>query len=159
MSTPSKPVEKKGEENETKGEVKGFDDAFEEEILKLESHEGERIKKIAVISELVKTMADGMSELGKTMADGGQSSFSAVVGRASLISDPACIGRQGRENPLRIDPGIGPRVCESCEFNKGYESNLTYLTCVPVSVCLCVAVFMCCCLFMRCLCVADVRLY
>ena len=63
-SAPKK--EMKGEEKESKGEakgeVKGLDEPTDDEVLLLVSQEGAKIpvaKKIAITSELVKTMSDG----------------------------------------------------------------------------------------------------
>jgi hypothetical protein len=56
-----KPAPKK-ESKESKEEVKGLDGGDDDEILKLVSQEGEKVpvaKKVAVMSELVKTMAEG----------------------------------------------------------------------------------------------------
>jgi Skp1 family, tetramerisation domain len=44
------------------GEVKGLDDSADDDVLKLVSQEGEKVpvtKKVAMMSELVKTMAEG----------------------------------------------------------------------------------------------------
>jgi len=64
MSSAPKKEEKK-EEKEVKGEVKGLDDGGEDEVLKLVSQEQEKVpvaKKVAMMSELVKTMAEGDKE-------------------------------------------------------------------------------------------------
>jgi len=56
---------KKEEVKEAKGEVKGLDDAGDDEVLKLVSQEQEKVpvpKKVAMMSELVKTMAEGDKE-------------------------------------------------------------------------------------------------
>jgi len=57
------PAKKEGKEvKEAKGEVKGLDDGADDEVLKLVSQEQEKIpvpKKVAMMSELVKTMAEG----------------------------------------------------------------------------------------------------
>jgi S-phase kinase-associated protein 1 len=69
MSAPAKSEgkkeEAKGDGKESKGEVKGLDDGGEDEVLKLVSQEQEKVpvpKKVAMMSELVKTMAEGDKE-------------------------------------------------------------------------------------------------
>jgi hypothetical protein len=61
-----KAPEGKDELKEFKGEVKGLDDGGDDEVFKLVSQEGEKIpvaKKIGMLSELVKTMAEGGAQV------------------------------------------------------------------------------------------------
>jgi len=66
VETPAKKEEKEEKKGaEAKGEVKGLDDGDADEVLKLVSQEQEKVpvpKKVAMMSELVKTMAEGDKE-------------------------------------------------------------------------------------------------